>query len=194
MRAVHDALNDPQLAYGVFRLAQQQNQQIRRVIWLPIRFDSQPVSPANPRLVLGSSGPTYRRAYGQESWHVEAHITGKTFEDAESLRERILAAVRSVFGTGSSADGGLWVNQSEGEAQAMYGDAQKVIQRFVWTINVLAPDEPATTIVAVEGPEIPGPEVTAEPAFPDPSVEPPVAPGDEHVVPVDGIEGPTIPD
>lgn len=144
--AVHEQLAEPSLPYGVFRLSQQQNTAVRRVIWIPTSFESQVASPTNPR--PAASGQ--RVAIGQEAWSVECHITGSTLEDAETLRERIQYAVRRVMHTSSRPAGGVWVNQDETEAATMYGSVQKVIQRFTWTVNVLEPAEQSVVVEAID--------------------------------------------
>lgn len=152
--AIHVALNEPELPYALYRLAQKEHAALRRVVWIPVSFASQKLSLSNPRVTATEE----RHVVGEEQWQVECHITGDTFEDAEGLRERLLWAVKSVLATNSRPQGGVWVNQEEIEAQIMLGSVQKVIQRFSWTVNVLSPEIPQLANVSAETQVVLGPD------------------------------------
>lgn len=151
---VHLTLDDPTVSYACFRPAQHENAELRRVIWIPLSFETNGVSPSNARLRSDTGAPV--DVLYQEDWSVECHIVGETFADAEDMRERIIGAVRRALKTSARPAGGTWANQGEGDAQLMFGAAQKVVQRFVWTVNVI--DRPGVPQLRKPGVTPTGPE------------------------------------
>jgi hypothetical protein len=175
VQAVHEEISDAALPYGVFRLAQHEHGPLRRAVWIPTTYRTASVRMSNP--VRGSDGVVQTAVY-EESWDVECHITGASFEDAEQIRERILLAVRQLLHTSSQPNGGFWVNQDGDAADVMFGSSQKVVQRFMWSINVLEPpalqvDSVAVDVaMALQHPEADGPSDELVMHLDDVSVEP----------------------
>jgi hypothetical protein len=147
VKAIHDELDDTNLAYSSFRLSQQEHTGLRRVVWIPTSFRTTPVR--QTKALRGEDGEI-REAMYEEEWDVECHITGATFEDAESVRERLIYAARETLGTDCRPSGGTWVTQAMNEAEAMLGTVQKVVQRFTWTVNVLKPLANAIMVETIE--------------------------------------------
>jgi hypothetical protein len=166
VQELHYELNMPMLEYGVLRLAQAEHGHARRVTWIPISFDTQPIEHTSaPR---GENG---EQAIYSETWIVEAHIIGDDFADAERLRVHIIEVCRRVLGPASEPMGGLWVTQALGSAAHSLGGLEKVVQRFRWKMYMYAPPSAAgqTIVRSVETtvalpPDDPGAQTFTEPS------------------------------
>lgn len=142
---LHAQLADSTLDYGVLRLAQVEHAQARRVTWIPISFEISPVDGSGP--VQSTAG---ERALYIETWLVEAHIVGDSFEDAELIRLRLLDVARRVLGKHSQPIGGVWVTQALNAAAHSYGGLEKIVLRFRWKLDVLSPLPAANTSTIVQ--------------------------------------------
>lgn len=148
---VGSQLSDGTLAWGVLRLAQQETDTVRRIVWIPIEFANAPLQTSNPR--CAGPGTPHRSAMYREVWAVECHIVGANMADVEDLRERVLYATRLILGTGGTPSGGMWITQAAPDAAVMNAGAEKVIQRFQWQLFVLEPENAsgsATTITRID--------------------------------------------
>ena len=67
---------------------------------------------------------------------VECHITGVDFEDGCAIRHQILNACRRALGVSSEAADGAYVTEQQGHSGYMWAGAVKIVQRFVWSMNV----------------------------------------------------------
>lgn len=130
-------LADGTLAWGVMRLAQQEHDTVRRIVWIPVQFEDGPLTATSMR--CAGAGNVPRKAMYRELWDVECHIVGGSLEDTEDLRERVLYAAREALGRASTPNGGVWVTQAMADAAVMFAGAEKVVQRFKWDMLALEP-------------------------------------------------------
>lgn len=144
--ALHSELAVADLDYGILRLAQSQHAAARRVVWIPISFDTKPVDHSQPVRHPETGAP----AIYAEMWAIEAHIVGETLADAELLRARLVDVTRRLMGVASVPTGGLWVTQAIAGASHGFGGLEKVVQRFNWTMYMFAPPPAAGSVTTVK--------------------------------------------
>jgi hypothetical protein len=135
-----DTIDEP---HGIFRLDEAKRGPCRRVLWIPTRFTQNPPAVAQKKC-LG------RRVLAAESWDVDCHITGSSFEDAECIRAAAMLATLQVLGQNSRATGGEWISQDANEAALTMGPFFRVLQRFAWQLNVLEPPGAMTKVTEIE--------------------------------------------
>lgn len=146
---VRQQIADPTIAWGLFRVAESQQDSPRRVVWIPTEFMCVPVGQANP--LRNYDTHELEDILITDQVAVECHIYGLDFEDAIAIRRKVLNAVRVAFGNSSTPIRGAYQTELEGHSGHMWGGASKIIQEFHWMINVAKPD---TTSVVVESIEL----------------------------------------
>lgn len=142
---LHAVLADASLDYGVFRLAQAEHASPRRVVWIPISFETRELKVSGP--IRGADGA---RALYVESWLVEAHIVGDSFRDTELIRVRLVDVSKRVLETSQDPVGGLWVTQALGGAASAFGGLEKVVQRFRWQMYLFEPPPAAGGLAIIQ--------------------------------------------
>jgi hypothetical protein len=73
---------------------------------------------------------------------VECQITGRNFADACNIRKAVCNAVHAVFKTSAVAADGVYQTEAFGTSGHMWGGNSKILQRFVWEMNVTKTPEP----------------------------------------------------
>lgn len=131
---VRDAIADDTIEFGVFRTAESEHASLRRVVWIPTEFNCEPVAQTNPLYdpLTGEPGDTLHT----DAVTVECQISGRNFADACVIRRQVCNAVNEVFRTSSQAADGVYQTEVYGSSGIMWGGNSKIIQRFVWMMNV----------------------------------------------------------
>jgi len=131
---VRDAIADDSIDFGLFRTSESEHASLRRVVWIPVEFDCQPPD---------QTSPVYDPITGQawDTLHVdhvtvECQITGRNFADACAIRKAVCNAVHAVFKTSSQAADGVYQTEAFGSSGHMWGGNSRILQRFVWSMNV----------------------------------------------------------
>jgi hypothetical protein len=144
---IETAMADSTIAFHKLRLSQAHQASARRVIWIPTTFNNGGVMTSNPQ--VNDAGERVHTLC-TDMQTVEAHIIGETFDDVCAIRAKVLNAVRVALQTGSKPAGGEYVTQLEHGAANMFGGREKILQRFMWTMNVVREVEQVTAITAVD--------------------------------------------
>ena len=122
---VRDAFADHTVEWGLFRTAESEHGSVRRVVWIPTEFTCE------------APEKTQQDVLHTDFVTVECQVSGQTFADACQIRKQVCSAVRRVMGTASEAADGIYQTEQYGAAGIMWGGHSKIIQRFVWRLNVL---------------------------------------------------------
>lgn len=131
---VRQQMGDDTVAWGVFRVAASQKDSPRRVVWIPTDFRCEGVQSA-PLIRHSESGADGDVLLTMRV-NVECEISGVDFEDACLIHRYVLNSVRRRFGTSSTAIDGAFVTEQQGHSGYLWGGAAKIVQRFLWTLNV----------------------------------------------------------
>lgn len=160
---VRQQVADPTIAWGIFRVAESQQDSSRRVVWIPTDFVCEEVGQANPLRNFDTG--QLEDILLTDRTMVECHIYGLDFEDACAIRRKVLYAADVALANSSTAISGAYQTELEGHAGHMWGGASKIIQVFRWMLNVAKPD---TTSVVVETIEL---TAAVQPGSPPGTVE-----------------------
>ena len=156
--AIHVALEDSSVAKGIFRVQQSERDALRRIVWIPTDFATTTPKRVHSRDLDGRAA----RLIVAEQWTVEAHITAANFEELEALRHKLLRVHREVMPADCVPLGGVWTTQDADNAAHMLGGAEKAVQRFSWTFNILHHTDVAPLSSAETTPQL---EATLEAPF-----------------------------
>lgn len=129
VRAIHDALSDETVEFGLFSLHADSMGALRRVVWMPTTFKCD-----NNR--YATFGTTSNGTIGTDELFVEAHITGADFTDTCDLRARVMNATRQTLGTFSRPVDGRYFAEEDDNGMVTWGSNSRVVQRFAWNMNV----------------------------------------------------------
>jgi len=145
---VREQVADSTISWGIFRVADSQQDSPRRVVWVPTEFSCEGVEYANP--IRNVDTNELQDTLLTDRTYVECHIYGADFEDACLIRRKVLNAVRVVFGTSCKATRGAYQTELEGHSGYMWGGASKIIQLFEWMINVPMPETIPVVVENIE--------------------------------------------
>lgn len=145
---VREQVADPTIAWGVFRVAESQNDSPRRVVWVPTDFTCEGIEYANP--LRNADSGELQDILLTDRLLVECHIYGQDFEDACVIRRKVLNAVKTAFHASSEAISGVYQTEVEGHSGYMWGGASKIIQVFRWMMNVAKPETTSVVVTSIE--------------------------------------------
>lgn len=141
--AIESALNDPSVKFQLGRIKNQENTQLRRVVWVRAGGTVQPPERTGAKL---NSGSRVKQAYTLDD-RVEAHIYAEDDDLTEQLMHNVLAALNRAAGRSIVPLSYRWPTEEDGKADISLRQP-KVVLLFEIHVPVLDVIESLTTIAA----------------------------------------------